>query len=431
MIPAGQAGEHEEGPFTGFTVVELGQFVVVPFCGQLMADGGARVIKVEPPTGDSYRRIGDVGHQESRQFLIKNRGKESIAIDIANPGGAEVVRRLIAIADVVLANMSPAALARRGLSYEAVAAINPAAVYGVVSAFGQRGPEAHLPGMDVVVQARSGLLGALGAEVDGVPRHSEVQAADYATSLLLLSGVTAALLARERTGRGQRVDVSLLGGAMTLQNNVLGHVHGVDDWRRHFVEESLPRLRRAGAPLDAVETERVGLRSDPPSHTSHYRVFRTEDGFVAIGAGSPPARARLFALTGVTEQLLVDDPPALTRQLAETLAARPSAHWVEALRGADVPVAEVRHVEELFFDPHVEAEGLVADFEHETVGRYRGLGAPIRLSDTPWRAVAPSPSFARHTRPILAELGFDPAAVEELVADGAVVAGTETQRRTA
>lgn len=430
MSEAEDDGGPEGGPFTGFTVLELGQFVVVPFCGQLMADGGARVIKVEPPTGDSYRRIGDVGHQESTQFLIKNRGKESIAVDLASPDGAEVVRRLIAAADVVLANLSPAALTRRGLSYEAVAEINPAAVYGVVSAFGQRGPEAHLPGMDVVVQARSGLLVALGAEEDGVPRHSEVQAADYATSLLLLSGVTAALLARERTGRGQRVDVSLLAGAMTLQNNVLGHVHGVDDWRHRFVEESLPRLRRAGAPPAEVEAERVGLRSDPPTHTSHYRVFRTGDGFVAIGAGSPPARARLFDLTGVSEEQLSRDPSGLTRQLADTLAARPSAHWVEALRAADVPVAEVRHVEELFFDPHVEAEGLVADFDHETVGRYRGLGAPIQLSDTPWRAVAPSPPFARHTRPILAELGFDAAAVEELLAGGAVVAGEPTQRRT-
>lgn len=419
-----------DGPFAGVTVVELGQYVVVPFCGQLLADGGARVIKVEPPQGDSYRRIGDVAPGESRPFMIKNRGKESIAIDLGHPDGAEVVRRLIGRADVVLANMSPAALERRGLSYEAVAAVNPSAVYGVVSAFGQHGPEARLPGMDVVVQARSGLLSALGAEEDGVPRHSEVQASDYTTALLLLSGVTAALLARERTGRGQRVDVSLLGGAMTLQNNVLCHVYGLDDWRRDFVEDVLPRLRREGASFADVEAERSRLRSDPPSHTAHYRVFRSADGFVAIGAGSPPARRRLFALTGVTEEQLVEDPAGLTDRLAATLAGQPTDYWVEALREHDVPVAEVRHIEELLFDPHVEAEGLVADFDHEAAGRYRGLGSPIALSDTPWRATAGSPPFARHTRPILTELGFDERTVDELVGRGAVIDRPEPQMRT-
>lgn len=422
--------ENNDGPFAGYTVVEFGQFVVVPFCGQLMADGGARVIKVEPLAGDSYRRSGNIAPGESRPFMIKNRGKESIAVDLGHPDGAEVARRLIERADVVLANMSPAALERRGLSYEAVAEVNPSAVYGVVSAFGQHGPEARLPGMDVVVQARSGLLSAFGAEKDGVPRHSEVQAADYTTALLLLSGVTAALLARERTGRGQRVDVSLLGGAMTLQNNVLGHVYGHDEWRRGFVEDVLPRLRREGASVADVEAERSRLRSDPPSHTAHYRVFRTADGFVAIGAGSPPARRRLFELTGVTDEQLAEDPAGLTERLATTLAARPTDHWVEALREHDVPVAEVRHVEELFFDPHVEAEGLVVDLEHESVGRYRAFGSPIALSDTPWRATAASPTFARHTRPILIELGFDEAAVGELARRGAVIDSPEPRVRT-
>lgn len=414
------------GPFAGLTVVEFGQFVVVPFCGQLMADAGARVIKVEPPTGDSYRSgPAQLAPGETRQFLIKNRGKESIAIDLAHPSSQEVVRRLVETADVVLVNLSPSAVRRRGLDYDSLTSINPRIVYAAVTAYGHVGPEAALPGMDVVVQARSGLLTSLAAEEEnGLPRHSEVQLADYSTALLLFGGVAAALYVRERTGVGQRVDASLLGTALTLQNNSLAHVYGADDWRQEFVEERLPELRRRGALHAEIEEVRRSMRPDAPAHTAHYRVFRTSDGGVALGAGSPHARRRLAAATGVDGSLADTDPDEFGSRLAHVMVTRTSAEWVELLRSQDVPVAEVRHLEEMFFDPHLEAEGLVADYEHETVGRYRGIGAPIRMSGTPLAARAASPSFARHTTAILSELGFPPEEVTALLDAGALVAGS-------
>lgn len=413
------------GPFDGVTVVEFGQFVVVPFCAQLMADAGARVIKVEPPTGDSYRSgPALLAPGETRQFMIKNRGKESIAVDLAHPAARDVVRRLIESADVVLVNLSPAAVLRRGLDYDTVAGINPRAIYGAVTAFGQVGPEAPLPGMDVVVQARSGLMSSLAAERDGLPRHSEVQAADYSTALLLFGGVAAALYVRERTGTGQRVDTSLLAGALALQNNSLAHVYGEDDWRHEFVNKRLPELRRQGASHAEVEEVRRGMRPDAPTHTAHYRVFRTKDGSVSLGAGSPHARRRLAEATGIDRQLAVTDPEEFGAQLAAALATRTSAQWVELLRAKDVPVAMVGHLEEMFFDPHVEAEGLVADYEHEIVGRYRGIGVSLRMSATPLRPAAASPSFARHTTALLSELGLGESEIAALIDAGAVVAGS-------
>jgi len=411
------------GPFDGITVVEFGQFIVVPFCAQLLDDGGARVIKVEPPAGDAYRSgPAPLAPGETRQFLIKNRGKQSIAIDLGHPRAQEVVHRLVEMADVVLVNLSPAAVRRRGLDHDSVAARNPRAVYGAVSAYGHVGPEASLPGMDVVVQARSGLMSSLGAEDDGLPHHSEVQAADYSTAMLLFGGVATALYARERTGVAQKVEVSLLGGALALQNNSLAHVHGVDRWRHEFVEERLPQLRRDGATRAEIERVRRTMRPDAAVHTAHYRTFRTSDGVIAIGAGSPAARGRLAAVTGVDEDLVHSDAEAFRARLAELVATRTSAEWVAELRARDVPVAEVRHLDEMLFDPHLEAEGLVADYEHEVVGRYRGLGVPLRMSATPFTAAAASPPFAGHTTELLAELGFDDAAVEELGACGAVVA---------
>lgn len=412
------------GPFHGVTVVEFGQFVVVPFCSQLMADAGARVIKVEPPTGDSYRSgPAQLAAGETRQFLIKNRGKESIAIDLAHPDAQQVIHRLIETADVLLVNLSPSAVRRRGLDYDTVASINPRVIYGAVTAFGRVGPEAPLPGMDVVVQARSGLMTSLAAEQDGLAQHSEVQLADYSTALLLFGGVAAALYIRERTGVGQRIDASLLGTALALQNNSLSHVYGADDWRNEFVAKQLPELRRQGADHAAIEEVRRSMRPDAPTHTAHYRVFRTWDGSVALGAGSPLARHRLAEATGLDGTLADWAPEEFGTQLAEVLMTRTSTEWVELLRASDVPVAEVRHLEEMLFDPHVEAEGLVADYEHETVGRYRGLGVPMSMSATPLHASAASPPFARHTTPILAELGFDEDEIAGLLDANAVFAG--------
>lgn len=414
------------GPFEGITVVEFGQFVVVPFCSQLMADGGARVIKVEPPTGDSYRAWSDgIGERESRQFLIKNRGKQSFSLDLSHARAAEVVAALVRIADVVLVNLSPAAVARRGLAYETLNAINPRIVYGAATAYGQVGPEAHLPGMDVVVQARSGLLSSFGAERDNIPLHSEVQAADYSSSLLLLAGISAALYARERTNTGQRVDVSLLAGALAMQNNSLGHVHEHDAWRTEFVEERLPALREAGANRDEVETERRRMRPDPPNHTAHYRIFGTASGFLAVGAGSPGARRRLCAVMGISTDLAECDPGAFGAALEKTFRGRPSDEWSQILTAAEVPVATVRHVEELLFDEHALAEGLVADYDHPNVGRYRALGVPIRMSGTPMQPAIASPTFAADTARILAEVGYSGDDIDDLV-DGGVVVTAQT-----
>lgn len=411
------------GPFDGLLVVEFGQFVVVPFCAQMLADAGARVIKVEPPTGDSYRSVNQIAPMESRQFIIKNRGKESIAIQLGHPDSAPVVRALLERADVVLVNLSPAATRRRGLDYDSVAAVNPQVVYGAATAFGTTGAEADLPGMDVVVQARSGIMSSLGAEHDGLPHHSEVQVADYASALVLFAAISTALYHRERTGQGQRVDVSLLGAALAVQNNALAHVYGHDDqWRAHFINEVLPQMRARGASHDEVEARRTALRPDPAGHTHHYRVFRTADGAVAVGAGSPPSRHRLGLAAGLDPQLGDSDPAAFGAALATTLETRETQYWLTALREVDVPVAAVAHVEEMVFDPHLEAEGLVADYHHPVVGRYRAFGVPFGMSRTPLDGQGRgSPVFASSTDEVLAELGFDTDARDELVRTGAVV----------
>jgi crotonobetainyl-CoA:carnitine CoA-transferase CaiB-like acyl-CoA transferase len=404
-------------PFEGLTVVEFGQFVVVPFASQFLADGGARVIKVEPPSGDTYRSADPIAPNESRSFITKNRGKESLVLRLGEPAARTVIERLVRTADVVLVNMRRQTVEKRGLTYDDIKALNPRVVYGSVTAFGKRGPEAEYAGMDVVAQARGGLMQALGSERDGIGFHSEVQVADYTAALLLLSGITTALFARERLGVGQEVEVSLLGGALTVQNNVFGEFADHDGWRDVFLDEVLPRARAERWDASRLEQTRSRLRPDP-RNTDFYRVFRTADGTLAIGAGSPDLVRLLI------KALDVDPDAPRDRQAAGVegaLAALPSAEAMSLMHSVGIPVSHVLHVEELLRDAHVEAEGLVQDLEHPTAGPYRALGNPIRLSETPFAPTRSSPAFGEHTLQILSELGFSPVEIGSLIDAGAAV----------
>lgn len=409
------ADERRSGPFEGLTVLEIGQYIVVPFCAQLLADGGARVIKIEPAAGDAYRSMDPIEPMESRQFIMKNRGKESVGLRLGAPQTSEILRRLIEVADVVLVNMRASTVEKHGLSYEKVYATNPRVVYGGVTAFGRSGPEAGLAGMDVVVQARSGLLYAFGAEEDGVPYHSEVQVADYASSLLLLSGITTALYTREVTGEGQEVDVSLFGGALTMQNNVLSHFHDHDQWRSQFTGEVLPRARREGWSSSQIDAARTEMRPDTRL-TVCYRVFRTADGAVAVGAGSPTVQRRLWALLGIDSE-----GTDLASRLEAAMAAERTEHWLKTLQAHSIPVADLKHVDEMFDDSQARAQDLVRTFEHPVAGAYDALGVPIKLSKTPFDPRRTSPSFAVDTQRVLGELGYDDHQIAGFAAQGSIV----------
>lgn len=410
------------GPFDGITVIEIGQFVVVPVCSQQLAWAGARVIKVEPPDGDNYRRSNQVTGDESRAYLAKNRAKESIALRIGTAGANEVLRRLFAKADVLLVNMSPAAAARHGLDYESVRRHNRRIVHGSVSGFGHVGPEASLPGMDGVAQARSGLLLGFGAaDASGVPHHSEVVAADYAAAMLLFGGIASALYARERTGEGQKVEISLLGGALALEGNQLLHLEDHDQWRHQFVDEELPKLRAEGGSPSQIEARREMLRPDKNERRrATHRVIRTSDGYIAVSAGSQRLKSLLFDITGVDPTTAVDLAD-ITARLDVAVGDEPTEHWVGEMQRLGIPVAEVRHPDELLFDEHAFAEGLIVEGEHPALGPYRAFGPAIRMSETPLRASEPSPGFAAHTDLVLRELGYSDDEIAHLADHDAVV----------
>src|SRR5438094_7470184 len=245
---------NDERPFAGVTVLEFGHFIAVPWAGQILADGGAHVIKIEPLEGEPSRHIAPLGGGETRHFFIRNRGKHALPLDLRHPDAREVLDALLARADVVLANMRPGLAGEMGLEYEQLAARYPRIIVGTVTAFGPRGPDATLAGMDYVVQARSGLMVTGGRTKDGLPATGESPIADYMTASLLGFGISSALYRRERTGRGGRVDASLLVGALVLQNNLMVRVDKLDGPRHDEFRGWLSDARKSGVPFaDQVE----------------------------------------------------------------------------------------------------------------------------------------------------------------------------------
>jgi crotonobetainyl-CoA:carnitine CoA-transferase CaiB-like acyl-CoA transferase len=415
--------------FEGVTVLELGHFVAVPWAGQLLADGGARVIKVEPHEGEPSRHIAPLAPHETRHFLIRNRGKHALPLELRHPDAHEILDALLARADVVLSNMRPGLAAELGLEYEQLAERYPRLIVGTVTAFGPRGPDAALAGMDLVVQARSGLLVTGGRTKDGLPATGDSPIADYMAAALLSFGVATALYRRERTGRGSRVDTSLLQAALALQNNLMVRVDAADGAAHDEFRAWLGGARAAGVPY-AEQVERMP-RNRPVAMTAvYYRTYATKDAALAVACGSPSLRRRFIAAVGLTDPAL-DGPvgsleehyAALKRDVEAAVASRTTREWQSVLEAAGVPGSGVALPLEILDDPQAAANAMFHRQEHPVVGPVTLLSSPLAQGEGGFAPAPPTPPFGSETRAILRWAGFSGADVERLVAGGAVAAG--------
>ena len=412
------------GPYTGLKVVELGRFIAAPYCGQLLADGGADVIKVEPLVGDDARRNGTrFSPTEARQYLNKNRGKRSIALQLSDPRIVRVVQNLLRQADVTIVNFRPGQGEKLGLDYATVARTNPRIVYAQNTAFGTRGPLAGRVGMDILLQAYTGMAPL----TDDGPRPLEDPFVDYTAALLMAWGIATALYNRERTGHGQKLDVSLLQAALVIQNNSIHHVDAVDGWRKGFVEH-LKAAFAEGRTISEVLERRETLK--PSISPPYYGFFETKDGYVVIGAGGRGLQVRVAKLLGIEDPALgdpnfkIDDIAAYTRRMRRRSAARlaeeTTASWLEKFNAAGLPVGEYRLKDEIFEDPHVWENGYLARLDHEEVGGMTVVAPPVKFSGTPMSTTTASPTLGKHTREILAEAGLSEEEISALVANGVV-----------
>lgn len=396
------------GPFTGLRVVEFGRFIAAPYCGQLLADGGADVIKVEAVIGDETRRNGPIVPGEGRQFLNKNRGKRSLA----------------AGADIIVANFRPGHAEKLGLDYRAMRAQNPRVIYAENTAFGAAGPLSGLAGMDIAMVGYAGMA----QFTDDGPLPLPEPVVDYTAGLLLAWGISTALYHRERTGRGQKLDGSLLHAALVLQNNNVNHVDVIDGWRREFVDY-LEEAFTPGKSWDEILAYRESLQPFAITR-AYYGFFRTSDGVIAIAAIPQPLRKKVVEILGIEDRWvtepgwLPDDAREHSRRVhaaaSEAFAARPSAYWLDRLRPAGVACCPVQFREQLLDDEQAHANGCFVHLEHELVGAHTVVASPVKFSDSPLRAGRASPPLGRDTIELLAEAGLDRETIAGLAAAGAI-----------
>ena len=416
-------------PFAGVTVIELGQFVAVPYAGQMLADGGAHVIKIEPREGEPSRHLAPLVPGESRHFLMRNRGKHSLPLELKHPDARAILDALLARADVVLTNLRPGLASELGLDYAQLAPRYPRLIVGNVSAFGARGPDASLAGMDMVVQARSGLMVTNGRTKDGLPTTGESPVADYMAAALLSFGVASALYQRERTGSGTRVEASLLMAALVLQNNLMIRVENADGSAHARFVEWLEVARRDGVPF-AEQVERMP-RSRPVGMTAvYYRTYATKDAALAVACGSPSLRKRFIAAIGLDDPALesaIADEAALEKHYARlksaaeaVVAGRTTAEWQALLEKAGVPASGVVLPVEALDAEQAVANGMIHRYDHAQLGPVTVLGAPLAVGDGGFAAGPPTPPFGSEVREILVWAGFAGAQLDRLVAGGAV-----------
>jgi crotonobetainyl-CoA:carnitine CoA-transferase CaiB-like acyl-CoA transferase len=394
-----------KGPLDGIVVADFTRVLSGPYCTMLLADMGARVIKIElPGKGDDTRAWGPPFlHGESAYFLSINRNKESVTLDLKRPEARDVLERLLVKADVLVENFRPGTMDRMGLAYEQVTARHPRLIYCAISGFGQTGPKRDLPGYDAVVQAEGGLMSITG-DADGPPYRLGVAISDIVAGIFASHGVALALLARERTGRGQLVDVGMLDATAAL----LTYQAGI-----YFATGSSPL--------------RMGNRH--PTIVP-YETFAARDGDLVVAVGNDAQWQRFCAVIGL--ESLADEPRFRTNRdrvtryeelrpiLSGRLAERSRAEWLEALTAAGVPCGSVREVGEVLQDPQLQARDMIAGLEHAAAGAMRALGVPIKLSDTPGAVRTPPPRLGEHTESVLRDLGFAPDEITRLRAARAV-----------
>ena len=401
------------GPLDGVRVLDLTRILAGPYCTMVLADLGADVIKVEQPvTGDPARGNGpflsaaEGGERFSTYFMSINRGKRSVAIDLAKPKGRDLLLRLAEHSDVLIENFRPGTMERFGLGEKTLRERNPRLVVCSVSGFGQTGPYAHRPALDVIVQGMGGMLSITG-EPGGGPVRPGASIGDITAALFSTIAIQAALLERERSGEGQYIDISMLDCQVAIMENA---------FMRYFSLGEVPG--------------RIGTRH--PSSTP-FQAFETADGHVVVAImGGSTEQWPLFCAAIEHVELIDEERYAtgwdrterrdeLIPIIEEAMRRKTTAEWVEVLSEMGVPVGPVQDIAQVAADPQVAHRGMFVEIEHPVLGPVTFAGNPVNLSRTPGRPERFPPSLGEHTAEVLAGvLGMDDAQIGELMADAAV-----------
>ncbi len=374
-----------------------------PYCAMLLADMGARVIKVEPPAGDSTRSMAGAKGSDSAAFNAVNRGKLGIVLDLTKPQAVETFKRLARTADILIENYRPGVMACLGLDYAALSAGNPRLIYASISGYGQTGAWASKGGFDLIAQGLSGIMSVTGA-AGGPPVKAGVPLTDLGAGLFASIGILGALHYRTTSGRGQHVDTSLVDAGLALS------VWEVTDY---FTSGQVP-----------------GSLGSAHRMTAPYQAFRCADDYITIGAANDRNFAKLAGLLGHPEwtsdtrfsadHARVQHRSELAALIGAVTSTEPRATWLARLDAAGVPCGPILNYEDALTTPQAIAREMVVEVDHPTLGPLRTLGTPIKMSDAPLNPNRRGPMLGEHTDEVLAAIGFSDNEIDQLRSAGAV-----------
>lgn len=397
----------QTGPLAGMKVIELAHIMAGPVCGLMLADMGADVIKVEKPEGDDSRRfVPPAMMGESAAYMMMNRNKRGVALNLKDAQAVKALHRLLEEADVVIENYRMGTMERLGLGYEDLRAINPRLIYCEISGFGRTGPYAERGGFDLIAQGMSGLMSITGEGPGRPPVKTGAPVSDITAGIVAAMGVSAAYARMLQTGEGQKVDTSLFEAAITQTywQSAIAFATGV-----------APGPMGSAHPLNGP-----------------YQAFETADGWINVGAANQRNWLRFLDVIGAPE--LNDDPRFASnhdrmehlKELEDILNGylrhETSAVWLERMERAGLPAGPVLDILEMQADPQALAREMIVELDHPTAGRVKTLGHPIKFSETPASLRRAAPVLGQHSREVLQEVGYDVGDIEAMVASGAVIA---------
>jgi crotonobetainyl-CoA:carnitine CoA-transferase CaiB-like acyl-CoA transferase len=387
----------------GIRVLDVTQFMAGPFCSTILADLGADVIKIEPPSGDSTRQMVGAAGTESPSFNAVNRGKRSVVVNLKTEDGRQLFQRLAHSAEILIENYRPGVMQGLGLGYDVLSVINPRLIYASISGYGQTGPNRTKGGFDLIAQGVSGIMSVTG-EPGRPPVKAGIPLTDLGAALFATTGILAALHHRTRTGLGQFIDTSLVEAGIALS-----------------VWEATEYFAGAGVPAALGSAHRMN---------APYQAIRCADGYVTIGANTNRLFQRLCRVLGHPEWS--DDPDfasnaarvrnraRLAAMIESIMSGQSSGHWLALLDAADIPCGPINDYAQVFSDPQVAARGMVLQIDHPVLGPLRTLGSPIKMSATPADASRRAPLLGEHTDAVLIEFGLSAEEIMALRRSGAI-----------
>lgn len=395
-----------QGPLTGMRVIELAHIMAGPVCGLMLADMGADVIKVEKPSGDDSRRfVPPEIKGESAAYMMMNRNKRGIALNLKDPEAVEVLRKLLADADVVIENYRKGTMAKLGLAYEDLAKANPRLIYCEISGFGRTGPYSERGGFDLIAQGMSGLMSVTGEGPGRPPVKVAAPISDINAGILAAMGVSAAYANMLKTGFGQKVDTSLFEAAIvqTYWQSAIA-----------FATGEKPEPLGSAHPLNAP-----------------YQAFQTSNGWINVGAANQSNWLRFLGVISAPE--LNDDPrfgtnhdriqnlQPLVEILNEHLSKDTTENWLAKMEAAHLPAGPVNDILQMHDDPQTRARDMIVELDHPKAGKVDTIGHPVKFSQTPSKVSRAAPLLGQHTREVLTDMGYSDTKIEALLAKGAAI----------